>query len=195
MAIDRDALIRVLKARLKGIDVSTKQENGVSDRIPAAVLLIIHFTDGYAKILLCKRSERLKNHAGQISLPGGTFKPEDGSLLDTALRETREEIGIDLSKDSILGSLDEVSTLSSNFTIKPFIAVLDSIDSIKIDGSEVDYIIDVPLVELLSSMSMDEEHGYKEAYIFRYRGHVVWGATARILKQLKDILDALDLPN
>lgn len=186
--IDRSTLIRVLKARLSIEDVSINHSNLIGERIPSAVLLIIHYTDGYAKILLCKRSGRLKNHAGEISFPGGTFKPEDGSLLSTALRETREEIGIDLSKDSILGSLDEVNTFSSNFTIKPFIAVLNSINSIKVDEREVDYIVDAPLVELLSSMSRDEEHGYREAYKFKYRGHVVWGATARILKQLRDIL-------
>lgn len=200
MDIDRIALTRVLKSRLARC-TSTNQKEGSSSRsnhdyrkrIPAAVLLIIHFTDGYAKILLCKRSERLRNHAGQISFPGGIFKPEDGSLLDTALREAREEIGIDISKDSILGSLDDVNTYSSNFTVKPFVAVLDSISSIKIDGREVDYIIDAPLVELLSSMSKDEEHGYREAYKFTYNGHVIWGATARMLKQLRDVLEDIIL--
>ncbi|MEM4398892.1 MAG: CoA pyrophosphatase [Candidatus Nitrosocaldus sp.] len=195
--IDRIALTRrVLKSRLgyASINDNTARYDD-SKRIPAAVLLIIHYTDGYAKILLCKRSGRLRNHAGQISLPGGTFKPEDdGSLLDTALREAREEIGVDLSKDSILGSLEEVDTFSSNFTVKPFVAVLDSISSIKIDEKEVDYIIDAPLVGLLSNMSRDEEHGYREAYKFTYKGHIIWGATARILKQLRDILeDAIPL--
>lgn len=194
MGIDRITLTRVLESRLHPMYVSMSINSLCHDdckgkRIPAAVLLIIHFTDGYAKVLLCKRSERLRNHAGQISLPGGTFKVEDDSLLDTALREAREEIGVDISKDSILGSLDEVDTFSSNFTVKPFVVVLDRISNIKIDGKEVDYIIDAPLVELLSSISRDEDHGYREAYKFTYNGHVVWGATARILKQLRDILE------
>ncbi|MCS6767452.1 MAG: CoA pyrophosphatase [Candidatus Nitrosocaldus sp.] len=197
--LSSSTLASVLRGRLRSVQDGSGSSGSSSSnrvvhgndegRIPAAVLLIIHFTDGNARIILCRRSERLRNHAGQIAFPGGIFKEEDGDLLGTAFRETREEIGVDIDRGSIVGSLDDVYTLTSNFVVRPFVAVVDSISNVSINKGEVADVIDARLVELLKSMEKDEAgHGHREAYRFTYDGYVIWGATARILKQLRDVL-------
>jgi 8-oxo-dGTP pyrophosphatase MutT (NUDIX family) len=75
---------------------------------------------------LTKRSLRLKDHAGQISFPGGNLEIEDLSPLDTALRETREEIGLEIHRDNILGGLDSVPTSTSKYVIYPYVAMVES---------------------------------------------------------------------
>ncbi len=158
-------------------------------RIPSAVLAVIHLTYNKPSIILCKRSSNLKNHANQISFPGGVYKVSDGDLLVTALRECREEIGVSIGGKDIIGHMDVVNTLSSNFMILPFVALLYTIDSIKPNSSEIDEVIDADMHELFSSMSYDHEHyTCAGAYKFVYRGYTVWGATARILKRLMEMI-------
>jgi 8-oxo-dGTP pyrophosphatase MutT (NUDIX family) len=158
----------------------------------AAVLIIFHSEDNIPHILLTRRSSKLKYHTGEISFPGGQHSPgEDQSLLDTALRETREEIGLCFEPHNILGRLQTVYTLTSNFTIVPFITIQENIPEPQICANEVDCIVDVPLQETLAAFEPDIEHYHisrKGVYKFTYQGFVIWGATARILKQLYDYL-------
>ena len=157
--------------------------------ILAAVLVIIHFHNGKPHVILTKRSSELKSHAGQISCPGGTFSDSDKDLLQTAIRETFEEIGLMVNEKDIIGKLRSVHTLTSNFTIVPYVAIIESIGNLKPDRKEIDAVLDVPLLDLLKTMVPDLEHaGFGELYKFEYDGNVVWGATARILKQMHDIL-------
>ncbi len=185
------ALIDVLCKRLNRLDNNitdrVKSIAKVNKRIPSAVLIVIHFTYGEPRVILCKRSSRVSNHAGQISFPGGIYKDEDNDLLGTALRECKEEIGLDVNREHVIGYMDTVNTFSSNFIILPFIAILDYIRTFK-PNSEVDEVIDAPLHELLTNMYEDKEHyNYAtDAYKFVYKGYTVWGATARILKALRD---------
>jgi 8-oxo-dGTP pyrophosphatase MutT (NUDIX family) len=177
----------------KSIDFNLNERNG-SDTLSraAAVLIIIHSKDQTPHVLLTRRSPELKHHTGEISFPGGQFsRREDLSLLDTALRETREEIGLYLESHNIIGKLLPVYTLTSNYTIIPFITIQKSIPEPKISSREVDCIVDVPLEETLDTIEPDTEHYYlsrKDVYKFTYQHFVIWGATARILKQLYDYL-------
>ena len=134
----------------------------------------------------------LKNHTGEISFPGGQYsRAIDPSLLDTALRETIEEVGLYFTAQDILGRLRTVYTLTSNFTIVPFITIQKSIPEPKILANEVDCIVDIPLQKTLATFEPDIEHYHisqKGIYKFTYGEFVIWGATARILKQMYDCL-------
>src|SRR5688500_15094482 len=158
----------------------------------AAVLIIVHLENNIPHILLTRRSSTLKYHTGEISFPGGQYsRGEDRNLLDTALRETREEVGLSFKPGDILGRLQTVYTLTSNFTIVPFITIQEKISEPRILASEVDCIVDVPLHKTVTTFEPDVEHYHISqtgVYKFTYRRFVIWGATARIFKQLYDSL-------
>ena len=159
----------------------------------AAVLVIIHYAQSSPRILLTKRNSTLKTHKGEIAFPGGAFSKQDKSFCDTATRETREEIGLIIEQKDILGSLQSVRTLTSNFVIIPFVTVQERILEPQILISEVQEVIDAPLFDLLDTQKIDLEHqamSTKSLYEFTYGNEVIWGATARILKELHDCLYA-----
>lgn len=159
--------------------------------VPSAVLVIIHYhVSDKPHIFLTKRSSSLKSHSGEISFPGGRYVEGDGSLLATALRETEEEIGILFQSNKVAGSLRAVRTMTSNHFIVPFVTLQDRLPEHKIAANEVEAVIDAPLIETLKSIEPDVEHHRlsKDAFKFTYADNVIWGATARILKQLYDLL-------
>jgi len=150
----------------------------------ASVLVIIYGLE--PNVLMIKKSTKLNHHAGEIAFPGGKWTDDDRDLLDTALRETQEEIGITLSREKIIGQLENVRTLNSGFTITPFVCVIDKIPLLK-TNFEVESVLHIPLIPLLQTLDDDEdpEHqSLQEMYTFTYKDKVVWGASARILKNL-----------
>jgi 8-oxo-dGTP pyrophosphatase MutT (NUDIX family) len=157
---------------------------------PAAVLVIIHYHKDRPHVFLTKRSSSLKSHRGEISFPGGRYVESDGTLLATALRETAEEIGIAFKIDQIIGCLSAVRTMTSNHFIVPFVTIQEMLPQYRISASEVEAVIDVPLIETLKSIEPDDEHYLlaKDAFKFTHGNNVIWGATARVLKQMHDIL-------
>jgi 8-oxo-dGTP pyrophosphatase MutT (NUDIX family) len=157
---------------------------------PAAVLVIIHYHKDKPHVFLTKRSSTLKSHTGEISFPGGRYVESDGTLLATALRETAEEIGISFTIDQIVGCLRAVRTMTSNHFIVPFVTIQDMLPQYRISASEVEAVIDVPLIETLKTIKLDTKHYHfaKDAFKFTYGDNIIWGATARILKQMHDIL-------
>ena len=157
----------------------------------AAVLVIIHYTNGSPYILLTKRNSTLKMHKGEIAFPGGAFSEQDKSLRVTAIRETREEIGLIIKQKDILGSLQVVRTLTSNFNIIPFVTLQKKIVETRILINEVQRIVDAPFFDLLNTLEIDLGHptmSKESLYRFTYENEIIWGATARILKQLYDCL-------
>jgi 8-oxo-dGTP pyrophosphatase MutT (NUDIX family) len=155
----------------------------------ASVLLIIHYNYGQPQILLTKRSSGLKSHAGEVCFPGGAYIEEDRELHFTALRETKEELGLAFKEKDICGSLEPVRTVTSNYIITPYITVQDNIPKPRIFSDEVQRILDVPLVGLLTTLASDRLHGYtcnEDRFIFKHEGEVIWGATASIVKQIYD---------
>jgi 8-oxo-dGTP pyrophosphatase MutT (NUDIX family) len=156
----------------------------------AAVMIAIHLTNSSPNVILIKRTKLVKNHAGEISFPGGNFMKADVEMLKTAIRETSEEIGIKVRKNQVIGHIKAERTLSSRYVIYPYVAVLDYIPKISDTNYEVEKILDAPLLDLLKSREEDIEHE-KEFSIarlprFKYKNEVIWGATARILDQLTD---------
>ena len=108
---------------------------------PSSVLIVIY--DNPPKILMTKKSAHLKIHAGEIAFPGGKLDDGDSDLLHTALRETKEEINLEILRSQIIGQLNPVITLNSNFTIIPFVCVLDSLPALE-HNYEVEQVLDIP---------------------------------------------------
>lgn len=165
-----------------------KHVQGGDRALIASVLLIIHYDYGLPQILLTKRSSGLKSHAGEVCFPGGRYTQEDGELHFTALRETKEEVGLAFKEKDICGSLKPVRTVTSNYIITPYVTVQDNIPKPRILSDEVESILDVPLVDLLTTLASDRLQGYicKDRFIFKHEGEVIWGATASIVKQIYD---------
>jgi 8-oxo-dGTP pyrophosphatase MutT (NUDIX family) len=160
-----------------------------SDKVYSSVLVIIHFPENTPSIILTKRSPNLKNHAGEISFPGGKFSSLDRSILDTALRETYEEISIAIKKKQIVGCLNPTYTYTSKILIYPFVALEEENLSSKLkSNSEVEQIISLPLEKLMDSLSEDDYHSSKNFKMYKLLvdEYLIWGATARILKDLFD---------
>lgn len=150
----------------------------------AAVLVIIYGKE--PTIVMTKRPKTMNQHAGEISFPGGTWKKEDDDLLATAIRETREEIDFDISRQQIIGQLQQVTTLNSGFTIIPFVATFQKIPKLR-PNSEIEKIIHIPMFSLFKTLEddLDPQHkSIQEMFTFRYQDKLIWGASARILKQI-----------
>jgi 8-oxo-dGTP pyrophosphatase MutT (NUDIX family) len=149
----------------------------------SAVLIPLFYNQGQYYVVLTKRSEEVDFHKGQVCFPGGTRELSDSSLLQTALREVEEEIGLRAEDVEILGELDDSVTLTSNYVISPFVALIPHPYPFKIDGREIREIFSIPL-----SFLLDEANFKQESYEYDYEGHIIWGATARILRQFVDLL-------
>jgi len=147
------------------------------------VLIPLFYDQGQYHVLLTERSEEVNFHKGQVCFPGGTREPSDSSLLQTALREVEEEIALRAEDVEILGEFDDSVTLTSNYVISPFVAFIPHPYPFKADGREIKEIFSVPL-----SFFMDEANFKHDSCEYEYDGHIIWGATAGILKQFIDLL-------
>jgi len=158
----------------------------------SAVLLPIYYKQGQYYILLTKRTENVKDHKGQISFPGGAYEKRDGTLVNTALRECAEEIGLMADEVEVLGELDDTVTISSGYIISPFVGLIPWPYQFKIDSWEVEEIIEVPISALVSRGCLHKETEIIEGeavtlYSYHYQDKVIWGRTANILNQFLDI--------
>jgi 8-oxo-dGTP pyrophosphatase MutT (NUDIX family) len=161
----------------------------------ASVLIPLFFRAGVPQVLFTKRTESLRTHAGQISFPGGARDESDPTPLHAALRETQEELGIPPQQVEVLGLLDEIPTITQ-FRVVPFVGVIPSNFAYLANPAEIEEIIEVPIAHLLKPeiqrMQVRQVFGQeKEIYFYDYRQHVIWGATARILRNLLQIVGAL----
>jgi len=174
--------------KLKEILSRRPKKRITDDRlVPSAVLLPIYYKEGEIHILFTRRTENVREHKRQISFPGGAHQAGE-SLLQTALRESTEEIGLAPDKVKILGELDDEVTLDSNYAVTPFVGIVPWPYDFKVDGWETDEIIEAPLPSLLDEESWHHKNevvaGRKvTSYFYHYRNDVIWGATARILHQ------------
>ena len=167
--------------------IDSEIKSDVSYRL-ASVLVVIYGKS--PKIIMTEKPKSMKLHAGEISFPGGKIDVNDANLLETALRETNEEIGLNILKDQVVGQLLPVSTLNSGFLILPFVSILDEIPPL-VSNSEVEKIFHMPLDSLLGTIAKDTDPSHNlidEMFTFEYQAQIVWGASARILKQIENKL-------
>ena len=159
----------------------------------ASVLIIIY--GKVPTIVMTEKAKTLKVHASEISFPGGKWCKKDKDLLETALRETSEELDLQISRKQIIGQLKPVVTLNSKYMITPFVTVLDRIDSLK-PNSEVNSVLHIPFAPFLKTMAedIDPEHlSIKEMCTFTFEKYHIWGASARILQQIFMLLSKNNL--
>ena len=153
----------------------------------AAVLVILFNKNQRTHILMTKRALHLKIHAGEISFPGGIVEMEDEHLMNTALRETMEEIGLEVAPSQVISCLPIVQTLTG-FEITPFVAILESLPDLTVCEDEVHEVLEMPLTTLLSTHQRDI--GFKpseEMVVYWYKCHRIWGASAKILRQIENL--------
>ena len=158
----------------------------------SAVIVPIFRKGGEYHLLFTLRSEQVAHHKGQISFPGGARSEGDRSLLDTALRESWEEIGLKAEDAEILGELDDTPTTISSFHISPFVAFIPHPYEFKLNRYEIDEIFSIPVSVLLSKADKGEEcytfdNEVFISYTYEYQGKVIWGATARIVHQFLEV--------
>ncbi len=183
-----------MKQRLKEA-LSRRQKSHIVDdtRAPSAVLVPIFYKQGEYYILLTKRTEKVEYHKGQISFPGGAYEEQDGTLVNTALRECAEEIGVATEAVELLGELDDAFTITSGFIISPFVAAIPWPYPLRADPTETKEILEIPISALLDKDCLRPTTQVvlgreitTDAYC--HQGNVIWGATARILKQFLEII-------
>lgn len=152
----------------------------------SAVIVPIYEDDGGEGILFTRRSDDLPRHAGQVSFPGGRSEKGDDSLLDTALRELYEEVGVPRDEVTVIGRLDDIPT-TTGYSIRPFVGRIPYPYDFKIQEEEVDTLIFAPVSELthpsIYESRVIEDRDLKIHY-FHYSDYTIWGATAQILVQL-----------
>ncbi len=158
----------------------------------AAVLILFYRKQNEWYLLFTKRSQQVNHHKGQISFPGGAKEEGDATLLHTALRETKEEIGLLPENIQIVGRISPHRTVTSNYQVWPFIGIYTKaldITHLTIEEKEVEKILEVPLRSLLQQYPPQTEtiwwKGEKKIiYYYKYDHDVIWGATATILTEL-----------
>ena len=175
-----------LAARLAPIGAAPPRR--AAELRPAAVLVPLVERARRLTVLLTQRTEHLSHHAGQISFPGGRVEPCDRGAVDTALRETEEEIGLDRTHIEVVGRLDIYETVTG-FSITPVVGIVEDGFSLRIDGAEVREAFEVPLDFVLDpanhqrhSREYDGARRYYDA--MPYRDRYIWGATAGMLVNL-----------
>ncbi|MBI4390989.1 MAG: CoA pyrophosphatase [candidate division NC10 bacterium] len=180
--LDLAALRRVLAAQ------RTAPAEGSGLRQAAVLVPLTGGADG-PRVLFVRRSAALPLHGGQIAFPGGTWRQADASLLATALREAQEEIGLRPTDVEVLGTLSDTVTATSRFCIRPFVGWIPPGTALAPDRAEVEAILPVPLALLREPANFREERWERDGqsvpvYFYQAGSEVIWGATARILREL-----------
>ena len=169
-----------------------------SDLISAAVLVPVTAGPGGATgphILFSKKSAAVPHHKGQFAFPGGIVEQRDGSRVETALREAWEEIRLPADAVEVMGLLDDTETRATQFVITPVVGIVTRPVVFQPDGREIERVIEVPLETLRdptifrTELWEDGGVGHDVHFYDVSVEDVIWGATARILKQFLDIVD------
>lgn len=184
-----EALVARTRERLAG---RRRRVVPLGPLVRAAVLVPLIDRDGPC-LVFAKRTDRVGTHRGQISFPGGALDPADPSLLDTALRESEEEVGLPRRAVEPLGALDDTETVATQFVITPWVGVVREPVVWRPDGEEIEKVIEVPFAALVEPANarverLEREGVVREVYFYDYGGETIWGATARIVKDYLDLV-------
>ena len=177
--------------------LSERRRDRVDDSslTPAGVMALLYHKDGLYCILLNRRSDSVKEHKGEISFPGGRVEAEDGSLLNTALRETHEEIGIRSEDIEQLGELGQVAT-TPNYVISSFVGTITQPYAYSPNGDEVAELLEIPVAELSDPSNTRDDVRIVDGRLdidtsYAYQGNLIFGATAKILSRILEALNSV----
>lgn len=164
-------------------------EQGFPHRAKQSAVMILAYEEAeQTQLLLCKRPSYLKHHPAQICFPGGKLEPSDRSLLDTAYRESYEELGVSQNNIQLLGEMASYWTLTG-FEIKPYVGVLNSPFSLNLDPQEVALTFSLSIEALQRENNWQDIHFSRAGKRYTLSGYhtqhgVLWGATAQLIKNL-----------
>jgi 8-oxo-dGTP pyrophosphatase MutT (NUDIX family) len=178
-------LQKILKTR-------TKHRVELENFRPSAVLVPVFYKSGEEHLLFTVRNEKVRHHKGEVCFPGGAYDPPDKTLEKTALRECEEEIGIPEKTIEVIGEMDDLIT-PTFYRISPFVGILPYPYSLKINHREIAEVIEIPL-----SHFKEEKHLRLEYFeyfgenfeipFYSWKNQTIWGATARIVRQLVELM-------
>ena len=161
----------------------------------AAVMIgITQSEENELNVLLTKRTSHLKHHAGEISLPGGSFDvSQDQDITMTALREAEEEIGLDRNQSELIGYVSPQVSLGTGFIVTPIVSLIPKDFLPTMNKDEVEEIFEVPLSFLIDQNSVQNERRIYDqiewtVYSYRYFDHLIWGLTAQILRKFSGVI-------
>ena len=191
MVLSTPAILKQVLAERVTVDITD------SDLMPAAVLILLYAKNGAFHVLLNKRSELVEYHKGEISFPGGAREPEDRDFVDTALRETEEEMGVSRGDITILGQLDDIIT-RTNFGVRVYVGTIPYPYPFKPSADEIAEVLEIPISVLRDPTNLLQDARLVDGDLsitisYACDGHVVFGATATILEQFLDIYSQLPL--
>lgn len=183
------------------LDLERNKRNEINSQITydtlkkAAILIPFVCDDGCWSLLFTRRADSLKNHRGQVSFPGGGMERDDGTLVETALREANEEIGLKKTGIHIIGHMPDLITIS-NYVVTPIVSWVDWPVPLEISKHEVSRVFTIPIDWLKNSNNWEERlyshpNGLNGTAIFfnLYDGELLWGISAKITIDLFNILD------
>ena len=161
----------------------------------AAVLVGLVDRPAGTTVLLTRRTQALRHHAGQVSFPGGAIEPGDADPAAAALREAAEEVGLVQAHVQPLGYLDPFATITG-FHVHPLVARIDPCFAPVADAREVDEVFEVPFAFLMQpdnarQLEVDYRGSLRRLVEFQYQGYRIWGATAAVLVNLRTRLAAV----
>ncbi len=168
-----------------------------TNAIPSSVLILFYPAEDLLKTVFILRPKYDGIHSGQISFPGGKKESDDPTLVETALRESKEEINIEPSTVKVLGTLTELYIPPSNYIVLPVVGCTDKKPDFIADKNEVDKIIETDLESLFDKKLIKEKmidaSGHRIiAPYYDLKGYVLWGATAMILTELLDVIESMN---
>lgn len=184
--------VQAALARLGPPVPSIRELRGLTPR-PAAVLAPLYDQDGEAVLVLTRRTWSLSSHQGEVCFPGGQVDGGE-TPVDGALREAKEEVGLDPSAVEVIGELDHLGTVTSGSFIVPIVGALPGRPQTTPNPAEVGAVLHVPLAELLDPAIYRDEiwtypgQGDRHIYFFELVGDTLWGATAAMVRQLLGIV-------
>lgn len=178
--------------RIKELEAGGIQKQNA--RKAAVMALFYPDRQSITNLLLILRKTYKGVHSNQIGFPGGKSEKEDPDILHTALRETYEEVGVPPERISVIKSLSEIYIPPSNFEVKPFMGLMENPSPFVLQESEVEALVEVPLHDFMDDRKVFTQKlstSYAENIevpAFKLKGYTVWGATAMMLNEIKELL-------
>ena len=181
---------RLIELKSKAREVNSAKRAGV-------LTLFYPDADGETSLVLILRKTYKGVHSAQIGFPGGKHEAQDTSMQETALRETEEEVGVSKESVSVLKELTEIYIPPSNFFVQPFLGITPKTPAFVLQDDEVEALIEVPLLHfmddaVLTTKVLSTSYAKNiDVPAFLLNDHVVWGATAMILSEVRELLKKL----